>query len=191
MTISEILDRVSTLRRITRTALSKVETSSARIMTIEDGYNRLSLMSIKQDDLFRQALRCVENELYRAAHVMAWAAFIDYLQERLSEDGFIKLRKARPKWKLISVEDLRDQSDFQLIEAASEISFLKKAEKKALFGLLNRRNECAHPEDFYPGINESLGYLSELIKRIDSFKLRSLCDVSSIPSPSSGVRRVW
>ena len=174
MTISQILDRVSALRRVTRTALSKVETSSARIMNIEDSYNRLSLMSLKQDDLFRQALRCVENELYRAAHVMAWAAFIDYLQERLSEDSFVKLRGARPKWKLTSVEDLRDQSDFQLIEAASEISFLKKAEKKALFGLLNRRNECAHPEDFYPGINESLGYLSELIKRIDSFKLRSL-----------------
>ena len=174
MTISEILDRVSTLRRITRAALSKVETSSARIMTVEDSYTRLSLISIKQDDLFRQALRCVENELYRAAHVMAWAAFIDYLQERLSEDSFVKLRKARPKWKLTSVEDLREQSDFQLIEAASEIGFLKKAEKKAMFGLLNRRNECAHPEDFYPGINESLGYLSELIKRIDSFKARTL-----------------
>jgi hypothetical protein len=41
-----------------------------------------------------------------------------------------------------------------------------KTQKKALHGLLNKRNECAHPSDFYPELNETLGYISELFQRI-------------------------
>jgi hypothetical protein len=37
---------------------------------------------------------------------------------------------------------------------------------KAFQGLLNKRNECAHPEDYDPTINDTLGYLDELMKRV-------------------------
>lgn len=37
---------------------------------------------------------------------------------------------------------------------------------KALHGLLNRRNECAHPSEYFPDLNETLGYIGELFKRI-------------------------
>jgi hypothetical protein len=37
---------------------------------------------------------------------------------------------------------------------------------KALHGLLNRRNECAHPSDYFPNFNETLGYLAELFQRV-------------------------
>jgi len=174
VTIGEVLERIATFRKVSRSALARVETSPARIITVEGSYNRITGLSIKQDDLFRQALRCVENELFRAAHVMAWAAFIDFLHQKLAEDGFAKLKTVRPIWKLATPEDLRDQSDFHVIEAAKEIGFLRKTQQKAIQGLLNRRNECAHPEDFYPGLNESLGYLSELIGRIETLKARKL-----------------
>jgi hypothetical protein len=172
--ISDILERIDAFRNASRAALARVETSPARIITVEESYNRIAGLSIKQDDLFRQALRCVENELFRAAHVMAWAAFMDFFHNKLAEDGFVKLKTARPNWKLTAPEDLREQSDFHLIEAAKEIGFLRRTEHRALQGLLNRRNECAHPEDFYPGLNESLGYLSELIGRIKTLKTRKL-----------------
>ena len=174
MNISEVLERIAIFRQVARSALAKIETSPSRIITVEQSYNRIAGLSLKQDDLFRQALRCVESELFRAAHVMAWAAFIDFFHETLAEDGFVKLKTARSNWKLTAPEDLREQSDFHVIEAAKEIGFLGKTAKKALHGLLNRRNECAHPEDFYPGLNESLGYLSELIGRIETFKARKL-----------------
>lgn len=174
MNISDILERIDAFRNASRAALARVETSPARIITVEESYNRIAGLSIKQDDLFRQALRCVENELFRAAHVMAWAAFMDFFHNKLAEDGFVKLKTARPNWKLTAPEDLREQSDFHLIEAAKEIGFLRRTEHRALQGLLNRRNECAHPEDFYPGLNESLGYLSELIGRIKTLKTRKL-----------------
>lgn len=174
MTIGEVLERIVIFRKVSRSILARVETSPARVITVEESYNRISGLSIKQDDLFRQALRCVENELFRAAHVMAWAAFIDFFHNKLAEDGFAKLKTARPNWKLTALEDLREQSDFHLIEAAKDIGFLRKTDQKAMQGLLNRRNECAHPEDFYPGLNESLGYLSELIRRIETLRARKL-----------------
>ena len=174
MTITEVLERIAIFRKASRAALARVETSPTRLITVEESYNRITGLSIKQDDLFRQALRCVENELFRAAHVMAWAAFMDFLHEKLAEDGLVKLHKARPHWKLTASEDLREQSDFHLIEAAKDVGLLGRTVQKALQGLLNRRNECAHPEDFYPGLNESLGYLSELIKRIETLKSRTL-----------------
>lgn len=174
MSLNEVLERIATFRKVSSAALARVETSPARLITVEKSYNRIAGLSIKQDDLFRQALRCVENGLFKATHVMAWAAFMDFLHEKLAEDGLVKLQKARPNWKLTVLEDLREQSDFHLIEAARDIGFLRKTEQKALQGLLNRRNECAHPEDFYPGLNESLGYLSELIGRIETLKARKL-----------------
>jgi hypothetical protein len=174
MTVSAILQRIRAFQNECAATLATVETSRERLITVEESYRRIADLSIKQDDLFRQGLRCIEHELYRAAHVMVWAAFIDFFHHKLAEDGFSKLRAARPKWKLNSVEDLREQSDFQLIETATEIGFLRTTERRALQGLLNRRNECAHPEDFYPGLNESLGYVSELLKRVETLKARKL-----------------
>jgi hypothetical protein len=45
---------------------------------------------------------------------------------------------------------------------------------KALHGLLNKRNECAHPSDFYPDMNGSLGYISELLSRVATLQTETL-----------------
>jgi hypothetical protein len=45
---------------------------------------------------------------------------------------------------------------------------------KALHGLLNKRNECAHPSDFYPDMNGSLGYISELLSRVATLQTKTL-----------------
>ena len=100
---------------------------------------------------------------------MAWAAFIDFLHNKLAEDNFQKLAFAMTSWRLNVVEDLREQSDFQVIEAAKKINFLRRSEQKALHGLLNKRNECAHPEDYYPKLNDTLGFVTEILTRIEGF----------------------
>lgn len=46
-------------------------------------------------------------EVFRAAHVLAFAAFIDYLQGVASRDQFVALNAARPNWQISSVDDLR------------------------------------------------------------------------------------
>ena len=49
-----------------------------------------------------------------------------------------------------------------------------KTVTKALLGLLNKRNECAHPSEYYPGLTETLGYVTELLQRIEAIRKRSI-----------------
>lgn len=142
---------------------------------LSESYEKLTKLSLKQDELFRQALRCVEHELYRAAHVLSWAGFMDYLEEKLASDGLVKLRAAYSSWSVTSIEELRENVvEFQVIEAARKLGLCTKTEMKALHGMLNKRNECAHPSDFYPDMNGSLGYISELLSRIKTLREKAL-----------------
>jgi len=163
--------RVQLLKAEIGRQLSQVESSRSRALTLDTSYEALGTLSVKQDELFRQALRCIEAELYRAAHVMAWAAAIDFVHERLGTN-LGRCKSARPKWKLGTIEDFRDQADYQVIELAYEIGALRKNEMKAFHGHLNTRNECAHPEDVYPGLNQALGYIDDLFKRLNTLKKR-------------------
>ena len=151
------------------------ESSPSRVMLLENSYGKLTTLTLKQDELMRQALRCMENRLYRASHVMAWAGFMDFLEERLGSDGFVKLRAHRPKWMFANVVELRETIvEYQIIDAARDVGLCEKSEAKALQGLLNKRNECAHPSDFYPGINEAVGYFSEILQRIETLRKKTL-----------------
>ena len=160
--------RLLDFEREAKGILAKHESSLHRILTVEDTYKGLNTLSIKQDDLIRQSLRCVEVGVFRGAHVLSWAAFADYLQEWLSLDQFKKLSAARPNWRGIStVEELRENySEFQIIEAFHDCGYCSKSMEKALKGLLATRNDCAHPSDYYPDLNTTLGYVSEVIIRL-------------------------
>lgn len=151
------------------------EESLSRVVLLKKTYEDLGKLSIQQDDLFRQALRCCEKELYRAAHVMAWAAFMDFLEEKMSRHKFKKLHVACPNWKFSSIEELREEiSEYQIIESTKKVGLCEKNQMKALLGLLNKRNECAHPSNFYPALNETLGYISEIFQRIKAIQPKKL-----------------
>lgn len=123
--------------------------------------------------MLRQALRCLEEEVYRAAHVMAWAAIADYLEEYLAEDGFAKLNAARQKWKVIDLDDLKDRfGEHAIIESMKEVKLITKGQMKALHGLLSKRNECAHPSGYFPDLNQTLGYVSEILSRLRTLQAK-------------------
>jgi len=139
----------------------------SRTVTLKQTYDAIQGLSINQDDLFRMSLRCVENGLYKAAYVMSFSAMMDYLEEWAEENNFSKLRKARPKWIFKDIEELRDsRAEYAIIEAMHAAGFFCKAVKKGLHGDLSIRNECAHPTSFFPDLNMSLGYISDLLGRI-------------------------
>jgi hypothetical protein len=124
--------------------------------------------------LFREALRCIENQLFKASHVMAWAGFMDYLEDKLINEYLKDVTAVRPKWSINSKEDLREQAtEYQLINICREIKLFNKNEEKAFQGLLNTRNECAHPSSYSPALNETLGYISQLLNRIVTLQLKS------------------
>jgi hypothetical protein len=174
--IEQFLSRVNNFRNEARLILAHHETSPERIITLSTSYAKLHTLSLKQDELFRQSLRCVENSLFRAAHVLAWAGFVDFYEEKIASKKFRKLHTAYPAWsKYKTLDDLRENvAEYQLIESGKTIGLLSKNEMKALHGLLNKRNECAHPSNYFPGLNDTLGYVSELIKRIEHLQTKRL-----------------
>jgi hypothetical protein len=171
--LQNFLARAHTFGDEARRILAKHEAAVSRVITVEDTYRTLTGLSLHQDELFREALECVEKQLLRAAHVMAWAGFMDYLEEKMMSEYLAEIKAARPKWSISSIEDLREQAtEYQLIEVCREVKLLGKNEGKALLGLLNKRNECAHPSNYAPGLNETLGFISELLSRINTLQLK-------------------
>lgn len=172
--LQEFLSRLQTFEKEAHLILAKHEATVSRVITLEDTYRTLSGLSLHQDALFHEALRCVENKFYRAAHVMAWAGFMDYLENKVMSEYLVDIKALYPKWSINSIEDLREQvPEYQLITACRKVKLLSKNEEKAFHGLLNTRNECAHPSNYSPALNETLGFSSQLLNRINTLQLRS------------------
>jgi hypothetical protein len=170
-----LLTKVKGFEKEAHALLATHEASGSRVVILEESYDKLTKLTLKQDELFRQALRCVEHKLFRAAHVLAWAGFMDLLEEKLASDGLVKIRAAYPAWAAGSIEDLRESVvEFQLIQAAKKLGLCTNTEMKALHGMLNKRNECAHPNDFFPDMNITLGYISELLTRVATLQTKTL-----------------
>lgn len=167
--------RMMSFRDEAHELLSRYETSArARVINLSTSYSDVSDLNIQQEELLKQALRCTENGLYRAAHVMAWAAYIDVLQKKLASDGLVKLRALRIKWTESDMDEMREKyTEHAFLEAARELKLLTKADFKSLLGDLSKRNECAHPSGYLPTSNETLGYIAGLIQRIRSLEAKA------------------
>jgi hypothetical protein len=169
-----ILARVHAFESEAHRILARHEAAVYRVITIEDTYRTLTGLSLHQDALFREALRCVENQLFKAAHVMAWACFMDYLEDKMTAEYLTDIKAVRPKWSINSKEDLREQAtEHQLIIVCREVKLLSRNEANAFLGLLNTRNECAHPSSYSPTLNETLGFISQLLNRIHTLQQKS------------------
>lgn len=162
---TEYLARARAFELEAHDILGSHESSRSRVVLLDTSYANLTALNVRQDELMRQALRCAEEGLHRAAHVMAWAAFMDFYEEILERDGLTALRRERPSWKhATSMETLREyQAEYALLELAQPLGLATKNEMKALLALLNKRNQCAHPSSFMPDLNLALGFISEVL----------------------------
>jgi hypothetical protein len=173
MTLDLLKQRVLNFEAAAHKVLQTHEGATSRVIDARLSLARVSALSVKQEDMLKQSVRCIEVEVFRAAHVLAFAAFVDYLQAVAARDNFTALNTARPNWKVTSVEDLRERfTDYAFMEAMEAAKLITKSERKAFHGLLNRRNECAHPLDFFPDMNQSLGYISEVVSRLEALNKR-------------------
>jgi hypothetical protein len=172
--LNNLLSKLQTFEHEAHQILARHEAAASRVITIEDTYRALTGLSLHQDNLFREALRCIENQLFKAAHVMAWAAFMDYLEDKMIFDYLSDIKTVRPKWPISGKEDLREQgTEYQLIAVCRQVKLFTRNEERAFHGLLNTRNECAHPSSYSPTLNETLGFVSQLLNRINTLQQKS------------------
>lgn len=174
--LRSLVHRVRDFELSAHDLLARQGVTTSRVLSLTDTYKQLTILNLKQNELFEESLKSMENSLHRPGVVMAWAGFIDFLQEKMTEDQFAKLHAAYPKWgKWSTLEELRENvTEFAVLDAAQRLGVLTKAEMKALHGLLSKRNECAHPSGYKPTFDEALGYVSELLNRIPTISQRSL-----------------
>jgi hypothetical protein len=174
MLLEDAVRRINSFEAEAHRILAVHEAAPSRAVLLDGTYKELRQLSLQQDELLRQALRCVENNLYRASHILAWTALVDLIQNILSSDNFKKLNAVRTNWKITSLEQLQDEiNEFQLIEACKDVKLISKPEMRMLQGFLSKRNLCAHPSDFFPDFNQTLGYMADIlnmIKKIQSKK---------------------
>lgn len=165
--IAEWRDKADAFLTEAHQILAKHETSKSRLISLEDTRKKLKGLSLSQDGLFQEAIHCIECGAYRASHVMAWAAFMDCLEQKLASDNLKSVKMAKANWtKWMTIEEIRENiPEHQIIEAARDVKLFAKAETKTVHGHLSKRNECAHPGNYNPGMNEAIGYVSELLDR--------------------------
>lgn len=174
MEMRRFIDMSNEFASVAHAILAKQESSASRVVLLEQTYRELDTLSVNQNELFKHALRCVQHGLYKAAHVMGWAALFDFVEQILEKDSFGKINRVRPKWNVQSLSELREgYPEFQIIEAMKEARIISKNDAKALHGLLHRRNECAHPGDYSPDLNASLGYIAEILERLRLLRQRN------------------
>ena len=172
--LESVLYRINSFLDEAHKILSVHEAAPSRTVLLDGTYKELQELSLEQDELLRQALRCVENNLYRASHILAWTAFMDLIESILASDGFKKLNSIRTKWNISSLDELRDKiPEFQIVEACKDLKLVTKSEMRVLQGFLSKRNLCAHPSDFFPDYNQTLGYMADILNMIKNIQGKS------------------
>ena len=167
--LRDLVDEVTALDADHRTVVGAVAKTKARAATVEAALHTIHGLTTRQTDLLTEAALAIRFGLYRSAFVSAFAAVADELTERIDRKGHLATIAAARRWKLTTVEDLQDQSDFNVAEAAKDATTISKAQMKSFHGLLHRRNQCAHPSGYTPTLDEALGYVSEVVRLIDAF----------------------
>jgi len=169
--LRSVFHRVNSFLDEAHKILSVHETAPSRAVLLDESYKELQRLSLQQDELLRQALRCVENQLFRASHILAWIALIDLIENTLASDGFKKLNSKREKWNISSIDELRENiPEFQIIEACKDVKLASRSEMRIFHGFLGKRNLCAHPSDFFPDYNQTLGYIADILSTIKTIQ---------------------
>ena len=171
--LESVLRRVNSFLEDAHKILSVHEAAPSRTVILDETYKKLQGLSLQQDELLRQALRCVENKLYRASHILAWTALMDLIENILAYDGFKKLNSVRAKWNISSLDQLRENiAEFQIIEACKDLKLATRSEMRMFHGFLSKRNLCAHPSNFFPDYNQTLGYMADILNAIKNLQDR-------------------
>lgn len=168
-----VLKRVEAFRKEAHDILAIDETAKSRVVILSYTYSNLATLNVKQYELLKDALLCVQHDLFRPAHILAWNALIDLVEDIFASDNFNKLNSVRRRWNISCLDDLRDNyPEYQIIEACKDLNLATKGEKKILHGLLSKRNLCAHPSNYNPDFNQTLGYVADILSSIKTLQTK-------------------
>lgn len=158
--------RATSARRAAHLALSRHEAAASRVVLLEDLAKSLSGAPVDVQDYFSEAIRCIENELYRSSIVMAWAGFFHVFSEALYSKHEADIGIKRPNWKFTDLAELKEVAgESHLLIVAKDVKFITNPRRRIYDGQLSTRNQCAHPTLYRPSLNEAIGFTDNMIRQ--------------------------
>ncbi len=120
----------------------------------------------------REAIKCYEYGLHRAAVILSWMATIHVLksrivENRLSDFNIEAKRVFGTKWKVaINEDDIGKMKERDILDRMEAISMIGKNTKIALIACLDLRNSCGHPNSLVVGENATAAHIETLLNNV-------------------------
>ena len=172
MSLNDWAVRVMNARKLAHIVLTTHEKSASRVVLLEDLLKTLSGTPVDVQDFFGEAIRCLEQGLYRSGIVLAWAGHFHVFSETLFAKHEGEIRSIRPKWNFRDLSDLKEQvSESQLLDVGKEVKFINRASVRVMQGQLSVRNQCAHPTLYRPNMNAAIGYVDAMVHQTRAYIL--------------------
>lgn len=120
-----------------------------------------------------EAIRCYEQEYYRAAVVLSWVGAVSILYKHVIANELSNFnseaRKRSPKWKdAKKSDDLARMKEYDFLQILEAISVIGKNVKGELENCLALRNGCGHPSSLVVGESRVSAHIEILILNVFS-----------------------
>lgn len=168
--MQDLLGRRAAAVRAANDILGVHEGSPARIVELKESFSKLSALPVDIAEYYREGLKALQIECYRAAVVLAWAGFVHVLAAKLVQGYQTELKRYYGSWNTDTTSELLEStSELQVLEAAKKCGLIPNQQLNIYKGWLSTRNQCAHPTLFQPSRNVTLGYVDGVIAEVSKF----------------------
>ena len=118
-----------------------------------------------------EAVRCVEERLWRSAVVMAWIGAIRHLQDLVFANHLTAFNAAmRVRWSkaknIVSIDGFSSVQEADFLQVCEDIGFLDKSAKKLLLQRLDFRNAAGHPNSIKFDEEQVAAHVTFLINNV-------------------------
>ena len=164
---------LSRARKATKKAhaiLSVHESSTSRVILLEDLVKKLSGSPVDVQEYFKESIKCLEAGVFRAAVVFSWAGHFDVYSDYLYRAHEADIRSIRKNWGFKDIVELREKyAESQILDVGKDVKFINKSTLRILQGQLSQRNSCAHPTMYKPSMNTTIGYVDQMVSQSLSY----------------------
>lgn len=114
----------------------------------------------------KEAILCLSVNALRAAIVFVWVGAIADIKARIWLHGASTVTAAFQKYnakaKLNAHDDLLRFQEVDILKVAQDLGVIDKAQHKILGHALDLRNQCGHPNKYWPSISKAKAHIDDV-----------------------------
>lgn len=138
---------------------------------LEHGVADLEKVAAKVTDagakkFIEEAILCLSVNALRAAIVFVWVGAIADIKARVWSHGAPAVTRAfqkyLPKAQLNTHDDLLKFQEVDILKVAQDLGVIDKAQHKILGQALDLRNQCGHPNKYWPSVSKAKAHIEDV-----------------------------